>query len=129
MKYSKQREAIVNYLRSTHSHPSADDIYMEVRKTHPNISLGTIYRNLAQLTQNGVIIKLETGSGKDHYDGFTHKHYHFVCSCCDRVFDINIPEVQNIDKYAEQASGFKVENHTIMFYGQCNDCMNNQKAG
>lgn len=122
MKYSKQREAILNYLHTTHSHPSADMIYEEVRKTQPNISLGTVYRNLAKLTDSGKILKLDTGCGKEHYDGFTHRHYHFVCRSCDRVYDIDIPAFTGIDEQVSESLGFTVDSHSMIFYGKCADC-------
>lgn len=122
MRYSKQREAILNYLHSTHSHPSADMVYEQVRKVLPEISLGTVYRNLSKLSDAGEILKLDTGSDKEHYDGFTHKHYHFVCKCCDRVYDVDMPEVEGIDEQAAESLGVLVDNHSMVFYGKCADC-------
>ena len=84
MKYSKQREALLTLLRSTRSHPSADWLYENLRKEFPNISLGTVYRNLAQLAENGDILKISTSANKEHFDGFVHRHFHFVCNKCDK---------------------------------------------
>ena len=75
MKYSKQRDALLTLLKSTRSHPSADWLYSELKKEFPNISLGTVYRNLALLAENGCILKISTSSQKEHFDGFTHQHY------------------------------------------------------
>ena len=75
MKYSKQREALLTLLRSTRSHPSADWLYENLRKEFPNISLGTVYRNLAQLAENGDILKISTSANKEHFDGFVHRRY------------------------------------------------------
>ena len=71
MKYSKQREALLTLLRSTRSHPSADWLYENLRKEFPNISLGTVYRNLAQLAENGDILKISTSANKEHFDGLS----------------------------------------------------------
>ena len=122
MKYSRQREAILNYLHATHSHPSADMIYDEVRKVQPGISLGTVYRNLSVLAKNGDILKIDTGSGREHYDGCTDTHYHFVCKLCDRVIDVNIPTIDGIDETAAKSLGMAVDGHSTIFYGTCADC-------
>ena len=82
MKHSKQRDAIMEYLKSSHEHPTADTVYAALRKDHPNISLGTVYRNLALLSELGEINKLSTGNGPDRFDGDVHPHYHFVCKKC-----------------------------------------------
>lgn len=77
LKYSRQREAIKEYLSHTKEHPTADTIYMRIREIYPNISLGTIYRNLSLLVEKGEIIRINGIDGSDHYDGNTQKHYHF----------------------------------------------------
>ena len=122
MKYSRQREAILNYLHSTRSHPSADMIYEHVRAQQPNISLGTVYRNLSKLSANGDILKIDTGSGREHYDGFTHAHYHFVCRICDKVMDVDIPVIAGINEQAAKSLGSCVDDHSTIFYGRCADC-------
>ncbi len=122
MKYSKQREALLRLLKSTRSHPSADWLYTELRKEFPNISLGTVYRNLALLSDNGDILKITTGSNKEHFDGFTDKHYHFVCRQCDSIYDISLTNMEKLDEEVESALGAKVENHSMVFYGICSSC-------
>ena len=79
LKYSKQREAIKDYLSNTKEHPTADTIYTHLRKENPNISLGTIYRNLNLLVELGEVIKLTCGDGSDHYDATVDPHYHILC--------------------------------------------------
>ena len=74
MGYSRQREMLLYVLRQTKSHPTADDIYNELRKRDPKISLGTVYRNLALLTRNGSILRIDTEHDSVHYDGLTHPH-------------------------------------------------------
>lgn len=122
MKYSKQREAILDYLHSTRSHPTADTIYENVRKIYPSISLGTVYRNLTQLSENGTVLKIETGSDKVHYDGFAHNHYHFVCTCCDAVQDVDMPTLDEINERVADSLGVRVDGNTMLFYGICRDC-------
>ena len=80
LKYSRQRESIIQYLSATHSHPTADMVYMHVKEEFPNISLGTVYRNLNLLVETGEICKIHCGDGADHFDGNTSDHYHFALS-------------------------------------------------
>lgn len=122
MKYSKQRDALLTLLRSTRSHPTADWLYTELRKEFPNISLGTVYRNLALLADNGIILKINTGLQKEHFDGFTDEHYHFVCKCCNSIYDVNLPDMDNLNKTVENNLGVKIDNHSLVFYGTCSKC-------
>lgn len=122
MKYSKQRDALLTLLKSTHSHPSADWLYSELKKEFPNISLGTVYRNLALLAEKGCILKISTSSQKEHFDGFTHQHYHFVCNSCDSIYDVELEDTGLLDKSVEQELGAEVDSHSLVFYGICSDC-------
>lgn len=121
MNYSKQREAMLNVLRSTTSHPTANDIYVEMKKNDPKISLGTVYRNLSVLTENGMILRLDTEHDSVHYDGCVKQHYHFVCNDCKKVMDLDIMPI-NSEKQIEEKYGYSVSGHTLIFYGTCNNC-------
>lgn len=121
MGYSRQREMVLSVLRQTKAHPTAADIYEEVRKRDPKISLGTVYRNLALLTQNGSILRIDTEHDSVHYDGFTHPHYHFVCNDCGGVSDLSITPI-DINSSVEKETGGRVVGHTLVFYGKCNKC-------
>ena len=79
LKYSRQRESIKNFLLSRYDHPTADTIYMNVREEFPNISLGTVYRNLALLTELGEVVKITSAEGADRFDGHVEPHSHFIC--------------------------------------------------
>lgn len=127
MKYSKQREALLTLLKSTHSHPSADWLYAELKKEFPNISLGTVYRNLALLTKNGTVVKITTSSQKEHFDGFTHKHYHFVCKSCERIYDVELNNADTLDRAVEKELNAEVDSHSLVFYGVCSNCKNSLK--
>lgn len=127
MKYSKQREALLTLLKSTHSHPSADWLYAELKKEFPNISLGTVYRNLALLTKNGTVVKITTSSQKEHFDGFTHKHYHFVCKFCERIYDVELNNADTLDRAVENELNAEVDSHSLVFYGVCSNCKNSLK--
>ncbi|AZR74844.1 transcriptional repressor [Anoxybacter fermentans] len=119
---TKQRKAILEILRSTDSHPTADWIYEQVRKIIPNISLGTIYRNLSILKDMGEIMELSFGSTYSRYDGNPKNHYHFCCFECNRVYDIDIPVLQTINEEVSNKTGNIVHHHRLEFYGICKNC-------
>ncbi|NLM69292.1 MAG: transcriptional repressor [Firmicutes bacterium] len=120
---TKQREVILSVLRSTKCHPTADWIYQEVRKELPNVSLGTIYRNLKALTEMGEILELSYGSTYSRFDGNPDNHYHFVCEECGKVYDVDIPVNNEIDTQLEDKYGVKVNLHRLEFYGTCRECL------
>lgn len=97
LKYSRQREAIKASLMNRCDHPTADALYASIREEFPNISLGTVYRNLNLLVETGEIRKLSCGSGADHYDGDVSPHYHFVCRECGHVYDMDIQEMDELN--------------------------------
>lgn len=126
MKRSKQREAILEILCSTTSHPTANALYDMVRKKIPNISLGTVYRNLNALSKSGEILKIDSGHEHSHYDGNAMPHDHFVCKICQRVYDVNNVYDSDIDKNAQNCVDGKIEYHSLLFFGVCDEC--NKKA-
>lgn len=109
-------------LRSTKSHPTADWIYGKIKGTFPNLSLGTIYRNLRILKAQGQIQELAFGSTFDRFDGNVLPHPHFICRKCGRVYDINIPYDKELNKKAKIASNCMIDSHSIEFHGKCNNC-------
>lgn len=126
LKYSRQREAIKEYLMSTKEHPTADTVYMHIREQNPNISLGTVYRNLNLLTEIGEIQKLTCGDGSDRFDATTEQHYHVMCKCCNGVSDLDLDPVKEINEAAQQIYGGCIDTHSILFYGTCKTCMEKQ---
>lgn len=123
LKYSRQRESIKACLMTRCDHPTADAIYTSIREEYPNISLGTVYRNLNLLVELGEIQKLTCGDGKDHFDADTSPHYHFVCKHCGAVVDIPMNPLSDVDREAERCLGAAIDSHTIYFYGSCPDCI------
>ncbi len=121
MGYSRQREMLLSVLKDTRRHPTANDIYEEMRKRDPKISLGTVYRNLALLCENGTILRIDTEHDSVHYDGFTHPHYHFICNSCGAVSDLSIDPI-DINAAIEEETGGDVTGHTLVFYGKCKKC-------
>jgi Fur family peroxide stress response transcriptional regulator len=118
---TKQREMILKVLRSTDTHPTADWIYQQVRESLPNISLGTVYRNLRTLVENGEILELSYGSTFSRFDGNPENHYHFTCEKCGNVYDLDLPVRKELDEAVEKL-GMKVQSHRLEFYGICHNC-------
>ena len=123
LKYSRQREAIKDYLSSVTTHPTADTVYMHIKEEFPNISLGTVYRNLNLLVELGEIQKLTCGDGKDHFDADTSPHYHFVCHSCGAVQDLAMSPLSNLNDMANAVTDGKIDSHTVYFYGTCGACL------
>ena len=119
LKHSKQREMIKDFLMSRHDHPTADVVYMNVRQQNPNISLGTVYRNLTLLADIGEIQRLRLGDGVDHFDADTSPHYHFVCSDCGRVIDLKMDSIDGIKDIAAKDFDGSITGHMTYFYGSC----------
>lgn len=90
MKYSKQREIILDFVKTNLVHPSANYVYASLKKEHPNLSLGTVYRNLNKLSEHGLIQKIEVADAPDRFDGNTAPHYHAVCVECGQMYDFEI---------------------------------------
>ncbi len=123
MNYSRQREAILDFLKSAKvKHPSADIVYVNVRKSFPNISLGTVYRNLNLLAQKGEISKVKLPSDADRFDHNTEPHFHIICENCGQIEDVGSGLV-NIDVMSiERLSGFSVDSGRIVLKGLCPEC-------
>lgn len=123
IKYSRQREAIKNFLMTRKDHPTADVVYSSVRHDFPNISLGTVYRNLTLLADLGEISRLRLGDGVDHFDYDTHPHYHFVCQKCGSVIDMDMDALQSIDSLnGMDFNGNLIAGNVTYFYGTCGEC-------
>ena len=121
MKHSKQREAILKNLRSRYDHPNADMIFASIKEEIPNISLGTVYRNLALLVETGDVLKVGPDrEGKERYDGHTHPHTHFFCEDCGKIEDISeIFDAHPIEKTLH----IKIHEANVTLKGVCSDCL------
>jgi Fe2+ or Zn2+ uptake regulation protein len=119
---TKQREAILRVLRNTRSHPTADQIYDEVRKEIQNISKGTVYRNLQVLQEDGTVSELNLNGTLSRFEAKQDSHYHFRCEQCGRVFDLDEPVNKELDERVARRTGFKVSSHQLEFRGLCKDC-------
>lgn len=130
LKHSRQRESIKNYLAATKEHPTADMVYMHVKNEFPNISLGTVYRNLNLLTELGEIIKIPTPDGGDRYDGTTRPHNHFFCTCCGGVMDLDLgmDMIEELNEEAGKGFDGQIESSSVIFYGKCKNCLKESSA-
>lgn len=121
-RYSRQRECILQTLMATTSHPTANWIYDNVRTEIPNISLGTVYRNLARLCDDGLVLKLDVGDGTERYDACVDHHYHLACRECGCICDINTGYSAQLDRIAEQECNCRIDYHNLIFCGICAEC-------
>jgi Fur family peroxide stress response transcriptional regulator len=119
---TKQRNAILNFLRSTRSHPTADRIYETVRKAIPTISKGTVYRNLQVLIDQGIVSVLDIRGTLSRYELKQRIHYHFRCDICGRIYDLDEPVDPELDDRISKRTGFLVSGHQTEFRGRCADC-------
>jgi len=119
---TKQRERILELLQGTKAHPTAEWLYDKLKTEMPDISLGTVYRNLKVLIDQSEIQKLPFGSGFDRFDADMSPHYHLICEQCGSVEDLEIPFYKEINEQAQKSSSFKISGHRIEFYGICDHC-------
>ncbi len=120
---SKKRQAIYDAICGTKAHPSAEQLYMTLKNRIPDLSLGTVYRNLGVLMQEGLIISVGNVGGQERYDANTAPHTHFICTCCGRVDDVGtalpLPDYAEFEKH----TGWKLTSHSLSFNGLCSDCL------
>ncbi len=127
MKFSRQRECIREFLAGRQDHPTAETVYTNVKKEFPNISLGTVYRNLSLLTEVGELQKISTGIGPDRFDWNTAPHYHVICTKCGCVMDLKLENIDHINILAGNEFEGRIDGHIAYFLGTCKDCL--QKEG
>lgn len=122
MKFSKQRELILNYILNSHEHLTADTIYADLKKDNPELSLGTVYRNLTKLTEIGAIKKVSLPNQVDKFDKNLEPHAHFICDECGSITDINIPGMEKfLDKVSDE-DGISIRKYDLTLNGICKKC-------
>ena len=122
-KHFRKRDAILDCVRSTTAHPSADWVFEHVKAQVPDISLATVYRNLALFKEQGLIQSLGTVKGVERFDGNTEPHVHFICTGCGAVVDlpqISVPE--ELNEAVSRSSGGRVDSCQLSFTGLCGEC-------
>jgi Fur family peroxide stress response transcriptional regulator len=122
-RYSKKREAILNALRSTKAHPSAEWVYQTLKPQYPDLSLGTVYRNLSYFKDEGLVITVGVVDGQERFDANVMPHTHFVCKNCSSVIDLNDLTVgEDLDEAVRQ-QGYQVDSYELTFHGVCPTCL------
>lgn len=127
VRYSKKREAILAAIQGTSCHPSAEWIYQRLKPRHPDLSLGTVYRNLSFFLEHGLVQSVGVVQGQERFDGVLTPHGHFICNCCGSVLDL--PEIsldRNLGQAVSRQYGLTVQRHELTFYGLCSSCTNQQ---
>ena len=127
-KHFRKRDAILTCLRQTDVHPSADWVYARLKPEIPDLSLGTVYRNLSLFKKQGLIISVGTVGGVERFDGDTHPHVHFICTDCGKVTDLEAsPNLRSLQERAEHDLGSQIQGCQITFTGQCRECINQKE--
>lgn len=126
IRYSKKREAILAAIRGTSCHPSAEWIYQQLKPRHPDLSLGTVYRNLNRLREKGQAVSLGAVGGRERFDGDTSPHAHLVCQQCGAVLDVpaRMPEEAELARIAQE-TGCVAQTASLTFRGLCPQCAGN----
>lgn len=119
-----QRSLVLDAVRRLANHPSAEEVYEQTARLHPDISKATVYRNLNVLAQEGVLRRLSVANAADRFDHNTTKHYHLKCICCGNFGDVALPYMEDLDRKVEQETGYALNNHAIIFEGLCPVCKN-----
>lgn len=127
LRWTRQRKLILSVLEGRTDHPTAEELYHELRERGESISLATVYRTLRTLAQEGFLRELK-GPGPDRFDPHTHPHYHFRCRVCGRVHDLDLPYRAELDR-VDVGPGFQVISHEIVWEGICPACRGEEQKG
>ncbi len=122
-----QGQLVLNAVRQLGNHPTADDVYNYVVQMHPNISKGTVYRNLNSLAEDGILVKISVPDAADRFDHTLEKHYHIKCMNCKEFVDVNLDYMQELDDKVAESTKYKILSHDVVFKGICHNCCNKNK--
>lgn len=123
-KRSRKRDAILSCIRDTRRHPSAEWIYDQLKPDIPDLSRGTVYRNLRLFLEEGSVMSVGVVNGLERFDGDVSPHAHFICQRCGKVLDLpELPAVDTMAGLAEAITGGQVERCALTFSGFCLDCV------
>ncbi|MDR2053932.1 MAG: transcriptional repressor [Treponema sp.] len=121
-KYSRKREAILEVIRSTECHPTAQWVYEQLKPRIPDLSLATVYRNISLFRQEGKLVSVGVVNGEEHFDGFTAPHPHCICEHCGKVFDLPCSDEAAPVFLTRNIAGFITDFRKTVFYGTCPEC-------
>ena len=126
----RKRNAILHYLQSVTDHPSAETVFTKLKQEIPDLSMGTVYRNLNLFKSQGLAVSVATVNGVERFDGNTDPHVHFICSECNAVIDLMDMEIpKTLHKAAEGCCGGEVGDCHLSFTGVCRDCLEGKRSG
>ncbi len=124
---SQMRQAIYEAVLNHPVHPTAEYVYEQLKPQHPSLSLGTVYRNLGILAEQGLIRKIESQSGADRFDGNVEPHFHVRCRECGRLEDVFLSYDGQMDAQVQATTGYRIEEHFVTFSGLCPQCGKKEK--
>ena len=124
MRYSKQRELVLKTVLENKIHPNAEFVYNVLKETNPELSLGTVYRNLNSLVKNNMLKRISIPNGSDCFDGTLVEHQHLVCTKCGKVIDITLSELDKIQLSVLKKTGFAIDCTSLALEGICKECQN-----
>jgi len=119
---TRQRRLILEELRESANHPSAEELYENVRRRLPRISRATVYRNLEILSQLGEIQQIHYGGALKRFDGDPKNHYHVHCTCCGRIDHAPLGSVKEVENELQAITNYKILGHRLEFIGLCPEC-------
>ncbi|WP_435873916.1 peroxide-responsive transcriptional repressor PerR [Polycladomyces subterraneus] len=122
VRMTPQRHAILEFLLSSMSHPTADEIYKSLEGKFPNMSVATVYNNLRVFKEAGLVRELTYGDASSRFDANMTDHYHVICRECGKITDFDYPPLIDVEREAAKRTGFRVESHRMEIYGICKDC-------
>lgn len=125
VRITPQRHAILEFIITSKSHPTADEIYKSLSNNFPNMSVATVYNNLRVFRSVGLIKELTYGDASSRFDFVTHDHYHIICEECGTIVDFHYPGLEEVEHLASHVTGFKVNSHRLEVYGTCPTCIEN----
>ncbi|MBY4796892.1 transcriptional repressor [Collinsella sp. AGMB00827] len=120
-RHTHQRQLVLDAVLARSDHPTAEDIFTDVRTKDAKISRGTVYRNLNLLEESGLISSVHVPGG-NRFDWRTDDHSHVVCTSCGAIADAPLPSDNQLDSLASSHTGYKISSHSTVFYGLCPAC-------
>ncbi|MBX6394914.1 MAG: transcriptional repressor [Alicyclobacillaceae bacterium] len=122
VRITPQRTAILQYLLSHRTHPTADEIYRAIQPLYPNVSVATVYNNLRAFQEAGLVRELTAGDHASRFDVNMAPHHHAICDSCGKIVDFYYPHVDGVDQILEREFGFAVSEQRIEVHGVCREC-------
>src|SRR5690625_361173 len=122
VRITPQRHAVLEFLLTSETHPTADEIYRALEPKFPSMSVATVYNNLRILKEIGLVRELTYGDDSSRFDSNMREHYHIICEDCGEIVDFHYPTLDEIESLAEKVSGFEISHHRLELYGKCKEC-------